>query len=120
MKEDSVLQNNFKKGASTLAVLTLLQKESMYGYQLVQTMEKISQGKFVLQEGTLYPVLYRLLEAELISGERVQVGKRMTRIYYTITPEGRAYLARIRKQYDTITEGVKLLLDSCGAPEDME
>lgn len=117
MKEDNILQNNFKKGASTLAVLTLLQKERMYGYQLVQTMDKLSEGKFALQEGTLYPVLYRLLEAELISDERVQVGKRMTRIYYTITPKGQAYLAKIRKQYDTITEGVKLLLDSCGTPE---
>lgn len=50
MKEDASLQNHFKKGISTLVALSLLQNQRMYGYELVQTMEKVSGGKFVLQE----------------------------------------------------------------------
>lgn len=113
MKEDTSLQNNLKKGTSTLAALALLQHRRMYGYELVQTMQKVSGGKFVLQEGTLYPILYRLLEDDLISGERVLVGKRMTRIYYTLTPKGEAYLARLRKDYDDLTAGLQAILQSC-------
>lgn len=110
MKEES-LQNNFKKGVSTLVILSLLQKEKMYGYELTQAVEKVSEGKFLLQEGTLYPVLYRLMDGGYIQDERVLVGKRMTRIYYSITPEGETYLAKIRKEYDDITSGVRRLLD---------
>ncbi len=110
MREDS-LENNFKKGLTTLAVLTLLQRGPMYGYQLVQTMGEVSQGEFALQEGTTYPVFYRLQEKGYITGERVLVGKRMTRVYYTLTPEGEAYLTKIRAIYDSLTAGLQRLLD---------
>ena len=50
MKEDASLQNHFKKGISTLVALSLLQNQRMYGYELVQTMEKVSGGRFVLQD----------------------------------------------------------------------
>src|SRR5699024_8429994 len=45
-------------------------------------------GKFVLQEGTLYPILYRLVDQGLVESERVMVGRRMSRVYYQIPPRG--------------------------------
>lgn len=53
-------QSYFKKGSATLCILALLRQKRMYGYELTQALISISEGKFVLPEGTLYPILYRL------------------------------------------------------------
>lgn len=111
MKEELSLQNTLKKGTYTLVVLALLQKKRMYGYELVQTMRHVGEGQFAVQEGTLYPILYRLIEMEMVTDERVLVGKRMTRVYYTITPKGEAYLKKIRGEYDAINAAVMALLN---------
>ena len=75
--------NVFQRGVMALILLSLLRREDMYGYQLVQETERRSGGRLKTQEGSLYPVLYRLQEQGLISDRRVLVGKRMTRVYYT-------------------------------------
>ena len=84
--------NVFQRGVMALILLSLLRREDMYGYQLVQETERRSSGRLKTQEGSLYPVLYRLQEQGLISDHRVLVGKRMTRVYYHLEPAGEARL----------------------------
>lgn len=78
----------------------------MYGYQLVQEAEKQSGGAIVMQEGSLYPVLYRLLDEGFITDRKELVGKRMTRIYYHIEQSGIEHLKALINEYRTITTGV--------------
>ena len=99
-------QNSFRRGIMPIVILSLLQKEDMYGYQLVQETERRSVGRIVTQEGSLYPVLYRLQEQGLISDRRIQVGKRMTRIYYHLEPAGAEKLEELIREYMDITTGV--------------
>lgn len=103
-KENS--QNSYRRGVASLVILSLLRKEDMYGYQLVQETERSSGGKLTTQEGSLYPVLYRLLDQGYISDRRVQVGKRMTRIYYHLEPAGEEKLKELIQDYEAVTEGV--------------
>lgn len=65
-----------------------------------------SGGRIVTQEGSLYPVLYKLLEQGLISDRRVPVGKRMTRIYYHLEPAGEARLKELIGEYEQISQGL--------------
>lgn len=97
---------NFQRGVLPLVILSLLKQEDMYGYQLVLETEKRTGGKIITQEGSLYPVLYRLLDAGYVSDTKKLVGKRMTRIYYHIEPSGEAYLQALIKEYERVTEGV--------------
>ena len=53
-------QSNFRRGVMSLVLLSLLKREDMYGYQLVTEIQRLSEGKIVTQEGSLYPVLYKL------------------------------------------------------------
>lgn len=99
-------QNNFRRGVMSLVILSLLRQEDMYGYQLVQEIEKQSCGAIVTQEGSLYPVLYKLLDLGLISDRKVQVGKRMKRIYYHLEPSGEVHLKALIREYEAITQGV--------------
>lgn len=104
-------QNNFRRGVMSLVILALLKKEDMYGYQLVQETENATGGRIVTQEGSLYPVLYKLLDQGFISDKKVLVGRRMSRIYYHLEPAGANRLQELIQEYDTITKGVRILLN---------
>lgn len=99
-------QQSFRRGVMSLVILALLKREDMYGYQLVQETANSSGGKLTTQEGSLYPVLYRLLDQGLISDRKVQVGKRMTRIYYHLEPAGDERLKELIREYEEVTQGI--------------
>lgn len=81
------------KGSISLAILQLLSEQDMYGYALSKEMERRSDSKLLLKEGTLYPALQKLEQQGVISSYwRVQ-SKGPDRRYYAITPEGRELLA---------------------------
>lgn len=103
-------QNNFRRGIMSLVILALLKREDMYGYQLVQETKRISGGRIITQEGSLYPVLYKLQENGMISDKKVQVGRRMTRVYYHLENAGIKHLYKLIEEYYTIAEGVNLII----------
>ena len=102
---------NFKRGFLPLIILSLLSQEDMYGYQLVQEIARQSEGKFLTKEGSLYPVLYKLLEGEFISSYEVKAGIRMRHIFYHIEAKGMEYLAFLKDQYIEVTSGIQSILD---------
>lgn len=104
-------QSSFRRGVMSLVILALLKKEDMYGYQLVQETSHASGGRLTTQEGSLYPVLYRLLDQGLISDRKVQVGKRMTRIYYHLEPAGEDRLAELIQEYKEVTLGIFQIIE---------
>ena len=108
----NVEQNTFRRGIMSLVLLSLLRKEDMYGYQLVQETKQLSGGRIQTQEGSLYPVLYKLQEKGYISDRKVLVGKRMTRVYYHLEPAGLEYLRTITEEYDTICTGVGMIREA--------
>ena len=99
-------QNSFRRGLMPMVILSLLKREDMYGYQLVQETEKNSGGALTTQEGSLYPVLYKLLDQGLISDRKVLVGKRVNRVYYHLEPAGEARLEELVREYEDLTRGV--------------
>lgn len=104
-------QENFKRGCAEVLALHLLSKEDMYGYQITQVMEEKSGGRFTMLEGTLYLILYKLVDAGYLSTYSKLVGKKRTRRYYHLEDKGREYLDRILFEYDEITLGISLILD---------
>ena len=108
-------QNSFRRGIMSLVLLSLLRKEDMYGYQLVQETKNLSGGRIQTQEGSLYPVLYKLQEKGYISDRKVLVGKRMTRVYYHLEPSGLAYLQTLMEEYITISTGLSMIMEATEA-----
>lgn len=113
-------QSSFRRGVLSLVLLGLLQKEDMYGYQLVQEAARQSGGRIVTQEGSLYPVLYKLVDQGLISDQKVQVGKRMTRVYYHLEPAGAQRLQELTREYDEVTQGVLQIVKGVVADADKD
>lgn len=95
-----------------MLLLKILDEKDCYGYEIVQTLKKISYDNIKLQEGTMYPILYKLEENNYISSQRVLIGKRLTRVYYHLETKGKDYLYEIYEDYkkmikiiDNIMEG---------------
>ena len=100
-------QASFRRGVMSLVILALLKREDMYGYQICQLMEEKSDGRFTILEGSLYLILYKLVEMEyLTTYTKVQVGKRMTRVYYHLEPTGEARLLELIREYEETAQGV--------------
>lgn len=105
------VSENVKRGTIELLILTLLDSADMYGYELVQEIKNRSNGLYTMQESSLYPSLYRLLDKGFISDQQIKVGKRRVRVYYHIEPAGKQYLTEIRKEYLSLCRGILYLLD---------
>lgn len=112
--QQEALQSHFKRGVATLCILSLLSEREMYGYEIAQALETISGGRFILPEGTLYPILYRLEDNGYLNTRRVLVGKRMTRVYYRLSERGQQYYATLLEDYKSIQIGVQLILEDGG------
>ena len=96
-------ESQMKKGVLDMLVLKLLSKEEMYGYQIISELKVKSGERFLLKEGTLYPILYRLEDDSLVKSYWREVqGKGVPRKYYQITSEGRDTLKEIAQLWKEI------------------
>jgi len=83
-----MLSNELLKGTLKTIVLNLIaENQRMYGYEITQEVDKLSDGKIQLTWGALYPTLHKLEADGLIVAEEYNIGKRV-RKYYRLTPEG--------------------------------
>lgn len=105
------VREHFKRGIIEIVLLHLLSERDMYGYELLRELETRSDGKFVIKYSSLYPVLYRLIDKNIITDEEQVVGKRRTRIYYHLTDAGKEYLENMKAEYHFVTEGFNNILN---------
>lgn len=114
------LEREWMRGAAPLAVLTLLARRAMYGYELVEALERQSGGLLELGQSTVYPLLYSLEErGYLTSSERTAPSGRRRR-YYEPTAEGRGWLREQQGQFDTLVEAFRRLGHPSGEDEPAE
>ena len=93
------------KGSTNLLVLSLLEHENMYGYQMIKKLSERSQNVFELQEGTLYPILHSLEEKDYIASYWDETGAKK-RKYYSITKKGKKHLTERKEEWNTFSKGV--------------
>lgn len=105
-------ERQMKKGVLDMLVLKLLEKEPMYGYQLIQEMAELSGDVFSLKEGTLYPILYRLEDEALVESRWTESqGKQVPRKYYQITDKGKAARKEIFDIWQQISDGINHIME---------
>lgn len=93
------------KGSTNMLVLSLLENENMYGYQMIKELSQKSQNIFEFQEGTLYPILHGLEEKNYITSYWEEAsGKK--RKYYSITKNGKKHLEEKKEEWKTFSNGI--------------
>lgn len=95
----------FLNGVPEMLILELLARRAMYGYELVQAIRAATGGSLEFGEGCVYPILHRLESQQQLAASRERVGGR-TRVVYTVTPRGKAQLARSKSHWQEVTAAI--------------
>ena len=86
----------------TILLKVLKDHGKMYGYEITQRVKELSEGRILLTEGSLYPMLHRLEAEGMLKTETILMGKRV-RKYYALTAEGRSFVKeRLNELFDFI------------------
>lgn len=97
------------KGSTNLLVLSVLENENMYGYEMIKKIKTKSENLFEFQEGTLYPILHKLEEKGFISSYWDEVsGKK--RKYYSLTNEGKKQLKSQKEEWKEFSTRVNQVI----------
>jgi len=93
-----------------MLVLKSLRLGPMHGWGIAERIEAGSRNVFELNQGSLYPALYRLEKQGMIRSEwNVSENNRRAR-FYTLTPAGRRQLAAERANWERLSGAVNLVL----------
>ena len=92
-------------GSTSMLVLRLLEEKDMYGYEMIETLQKRSNNVFMLKAGTLYPLLHSLEGKNYLTSYESEVNGKQ-RKYYSITKAGRKYLKSRKEEWQEYQEAV--------------
>jgi transcriptional regulator len=93
-----------------LLILKAVSLGPQHGYGVLLRIEQISKGHFPLQQGTLYPALYRLEDRGLLATEWGTSENNRRAKFYTLTPAGRKQLIDGRTKWHEIIAGMTAAL----------
>lgn len=97
-----------RKGVVEYCVLGLLQQGPAYGWRIS---ERLVELGLIGSIGTLYPLLNRLRERNLIVAHADESDSARPRKYYAISSEGLAQLGQFREQWQPFAAAVEAVID---------
>lgn len=103
------IETELMRGAGPAAVLKLLERGEMYGYELVEALERRSEGVLAMGQSTLYPMLYNLEAKGIVKSVWRESDAGRRRKYYSLTAKGRKRLAADEKQWSALARAMQSL-----------
>ncbi|MGL4520275.1 MAG: PadR family transcriptional regulator [Phocaeicola sp.] len=105
MNVDNV-RSQMRKGMLEYCILLLLHKGASYASDIIQ---QLKEAELIVVEGTLYPLLTRLKNDELLAYEWVESTQGPPRKYYTLTPAGELFLKGLEDSWQELANTVNHL-----------
>jgi transcriptional regulator len=101
------------QGTLEVLILKCLKLESNHAYGISQFLEQQSDSEFLVDNGSLYPALQRLLQRKWIAGQWKSSPNGRRARYYSLTPAGRKELIRATSKWERFALAMAKIL----APE---
>lgn len=92
-----------RKGILELCVLSIISQEEAYPSDIIA---KLKEAKLIVVEGTLYPLLSRLKNADLLTYEWKESNAGPPRKYYMLTDIGQNFLDGLLQTWQELYEAV--------------
>lgn len=100
------------QGTLDMLVLRVLSRGDLHGWGITQKLEQLSQSALQVDEGSLYPALYRMQDKGWIDAEwRVTENNRRAK-YYSLTRSGRKQLELEQQQWDRMSAIIAQVMQS--------
>jgi PadR family transcriptional regulator PadR len=100
------------KGTLDMLVLKAVSMGPLHGYGVLLRIQQISQNRLEIQQGSLYPALYRLEHEGWIAGEWGQSENNRRARFYHLTSAGRRRLNTETKKWSEFADVVGTILNS--------
>ena len=95
-----------------LILRTLAGNGELHGFEIAESIERTSESVLVVEEGSLYPALQRMLVNSWVTAEWGTTGGNRRARYYQITRAGRKQLEAEEQQYLRIAGAIARVLQA--------
>ena len=106
-------KSQLRKGMLEFCVLLLIKGRPAYTNDIIA---KLKAANLIVVEGTLYPLLTRLKKEGLLAYEWKESTQGPPRKYYSLTPEGSAFLQELDAAWKDIAHTVNVLQEEAENP----
>ena len=97
------VKSQMRKGMLEYCIMLLLHKEPAYASDIIQ---KLKEARLIVVEGTLYPLLTRLKNDDLLSYEWIESTQGPPRKDYRLTAKGEAFLGELEVSWRELSDTV--------------
>ena len=105
------------QGTLDLLILKAVSLGLLHGYGILLRIQQISHSRLQIQQGSLYPALYRLEHQGLISSEWGESENKRKAKYYRLTAAGRRRFKEETAYWRRFSEAIGFALEA--VPEDL-
>ena len=105
-------ETEINRGLSSLCILSVLiqaGEDGLHGYKILKDLTDQTNEMLIIEEGTLYPILRKLEDDNIIKSEREESGRR--RKFYRVTDYGNKIFNHLAGFYSKLTEAIAPLFD---------
>jgi PadR family transcriptional regulator len=103
-------QSDLLKGTLDMMVLKAVSLGPLHGYGILLRIEQISGNRLEIQQGSLYPALYRLEHEGWIASEWGQSENNRKAKYYRLTAGGRRRLQAETEKWNRMADAIGAIL----------
>jgi len=101
-------KSQIKKGTLSFIILNILKEDEYYGYELIEKIRKYTEIE--IAEGTLYPLMNRLKNENLVNSKWIEQETGIPRKYYCLTDIGLKTLNQMNEYWGNLAEStIKLI-----------
>jgi PadR family transcriptional regulator, regulatory protein PadR len=97
-------------GTLDMLILSSLTVQSMHGYAIAQHIQRLSQDKLRVEEGSLYPALQRMRQKGWIKAQWGQTPNNQRARYYTITTLGQRQLGEQEASFAELLDAISRVM----------
>lgn len=105
-------KSDLLQGTLDMLVLRVLSRGELHGWGITLKLEQLTKRALQVDEGSLYPALYRMEEKGWIEAEWKMTEKNRRAKYYTLTRAGRRQLEAEQESWDRMTDIIALVMNS--------
>jgi PadR family transcriptional regulator PadR len=102
MNADNV-KSQMRKGILEYCILLILGNEPAYASDIIRILQ---EAKLIVVEGTLYPLLTRLKNMNLLSYQWIESNQGPPRKYYKLTADGEAFFKELGSAWKEINNTI--------------
>jgi PadR family transcriptional regulator PadR len=100
------------QGTFDMLVLKALSLGPMHGYGIAQRIVQMAEEMLRVEEGTLYPALYRIEQRGWIAGKWGLTENNRKARSYSLTPQGRKQLAAEQARWEYLSLAIRKILET--------